>query len=295
MDHVFSFLARVAALVCVVAASGVAYAADGTNGTVDRMYVLECGESKTNDVSANWSPGVNVGMAWEFSDNCYLIQHGKNLLLWDSGMSDSIAAKAEGVSGAGGLLTMWVRKTLASQLQALGIAPTDITDIAFSHFHGDHVGNANLFTSATLYIQEPEYDAAFGPNAAKFNFMPPLYEKLRANPTVKLNGDHDVFGDGSVVILSTPGHTPGHQCLLVRLPKRGASGAIRRHGALPGQLDAPTRACAQLQPGAKRAVDGAHRRAARGRASAAVDQPRQGAERDHPEGPGGAALASVEF
>jgi N-acyl homoserine lactone hydrolase len=221
MDHVFSLLARVAALVCAVAASGVGYAADGTHGTVDRMYVLECGESKTNDVSANWSPGVNVGMAWEFSDNCYLIQHGKNLLLWDSGMSDSIAAKAEGVSGAGGLLTMWVRKTLASQLQALDIAPADITEIAFSHFHGDHVGNANLFTSATLYIQEPEYDAAFGPNSAKFNFTLPLYEKLRANPTVKLNGDHDVFGDGSVVILSTPGHTPGHQCLLVRLPNRG--------------------------------------------------------------------------
>ena len=221
MDHVFSFLMRVAALACAVAASGEVYAADGTKGTVDRMYVLECGESKTNDVSANWSPGVNVGMAWEFSDNCYLIQHGNNLLLWDSGMSDSIAAKTEGVSGAGGLLTMWVRKTLASQLQALGIAPTDITEIAFSHFHGDHVGNANLFTSATLYIQEPEYDAAFGPNAAKFNFAPPLYEKLRANPTVKLNGDHDVFGDGSVIILSTPGHTPGHQCLLVRLPNRG--------------------------------------------------------------------------
>ncbi len=221
MDHVFSFLMRVAALACAVAVSGEVYAADGTKGTVDRMYVLECGESKTNDVSANWSPGVNVGMAWEFSDNCYLIQHGNNLLLWDSGMSDSIAAKTEGVSGAGGLLTMWVRKTLASQLQALGIAPTDITEIAFSHFHGDHVGNANLFTSATLYIQEPEYDAAFGPNAAKFNFAPPLYEKLRANPTVKLNGDHDVFGDGSVIILSTPGHTPGHQCLLVRLPNRG--------------------------------------------------------------------------
>jgi N-acyl homoserine lactone hydrolase len=184
--------------------------------------VLECGQSKTNDVSANWSPGVNVGMAWEFSDNCYLIQHGNSLFLWDSGMSDAIAAKPEGISGAGGLLTMWVRKTLASQLQAAGVAPADITDIAFSHFHGDHVGNANLFTSATLYIQEPEYDAAFGPNAAKFGFMLPLYEKLKSNPTVKLSGDHDVFGDGSVVILSTPGHTPGHQCLLVRLPQRGA-------------------------------------------------------------------------
>jgi len=190
--------------------------------TVDRMYVLECGESMTKDVSANWSPGVDVGVAREFSDNCYLIQHGDRLLLWDSGMSDAIAAKPEGVTAANGLLTLWVRKPLASQLQQLGIAPGEITDIAFSHFHSDHVGNANLFTAAKLYIQEAEYDAAFGPDAAKFNFAPALYEKLRSNPTVKLNGDHDVFGDGSVVILSTPGHTPGHQCLLVRLPKRGA-------------------------------------------------------------------------
>jgi glyoxylase-like metal-dependent hydrolase (beta-lactamase superfamily II) len=204
------------------AVAGGADTAAAASATVDRMYVLECGESMTKDVSANWSPGVDVGVAREFSDNCYLIQHGDRLLLWDSGMSDAIAAKPEGVTAANGLLTLWVRKPLASQLQQLGIAPSAVTDIAFSHFHSDHVGNANLFTSAKLYIQEPEYDAAFGPDAAKFNFAPALYEKLRSNPTVKLNGDHDVFGDGSVVILSTPGHTPGHQCLLVRLPKRGA-------------------------------------------------------------------------
>jgi glyoxylase-like metal-dependent hydrolase (beta-lactamase superfamily II) len=136
-------------------------------------------------------------------------------------MSDSIAAKPEGVTAAGGLLTLWVRKPLASQLEALGVSPTAVTDIAFSHFHADHAGNANLFTSARLYIQEPEHDAAFGADPAKFGFNPALYGKLKDNPAVKLNGDYDVFGDGSVVIVSTPGHTPGHQCLLVRLPNRG--------------------------------------------------------------------------
>ena len=221
MNRLFSFV-RSLALAGAIAASCTAHGADAAQATVDRMYVLQCGESKTNDVSANWSPGVNVGMAWEFSDNCYLIRHGNSLFLWDSGMSDSIAAKPEGVTAASGLLTMWVRKTLASQLQALGIAPGDVTDVAFSHFHSDHVGNANLFTSAKLYIQEPEYEAAFGPNASKFNFNPAVYEKLRSNPTVKLHGDYDVFGDGSVLIVSTPGHTPGHQSLLVRLPNRGA-------------------------------------------------------------------------
>jgi len=191
-------------------------------GTVERMYVLYCGESTTKDVSANWSPGVNVGVARDFSDNCYLIKHANGWLLWDSGMSDSIAAMPEGMTAASGLLTLYVKKTLASQLEALGVAPTDVSRVAFSHFHSDHVGNANLFTAATLYIQQPEYDAAFGPDAAKFGFAPKYYDKLAGNKTVKLNGDYDVFGDGSVMIISTPGHTPGHQCLLVHLPKTGA-------------------------------------------------------------------------
>jgi glyoxylase-like metal-dependent hydrolase (beta-lactamase superfamily II) len=164
---------------------------------------------------------VDVGVSREFSDNCYLIVRGDRLFLWDTGMSDAIAEKPEGVTAAGGLLTLWVRKTLASQLAALGISPDRVTDLALSHFHSDHAGNANLFTSATLYIQRPEYDAAFGENAARFGFNPVLYGKLKDNPMVTLDGDHDVFGDGSVVILSTPGHTPGHQCLLVRLPNRG--------------------------------------------------------------------------
>lgn len=188
---------------------------------VDRMYVLECGESRTSDVS-NWSPGVNVGVAREFSDNCYLIRHGKYWLLWDSGMSDAIADKPDGVVAGGGILTLYVRRTLQSQLVELGIAPTDVTHVAFSHFHSDHVGNANLFTAATVLVQRAEYDAAFGPDPAKYGFNPTLYGKLKDNPTTKLEGDHDVFGDGSVMIIATPGHTPGHQSLLVRLPQQGA-------------------------------------------------------------------------
>ena len=188
---------------------------------VERMYVLYCGESTTKDVSANWSPGVNVGVARDFSDNCYLIKHAKGWLLWDSGMSDTIAGMPEGMTAASGLLTLYVKKTLAAQLAQIGVAPADIARVAFSHFHSDHVGNANLFSAAKVYVQEPEYEAAFGPDAAKFGFSPKLYDKLAAADVVKLKGDHDVFGDGSVLIISTPGHTPGHQSLLVRLPKTG--------------------------------------------------------------------------
>lgn len=199
----------------------VAWGATAHAAGFERMYVLDCGESETKDVSANWSPGVNVGQSRLFSDNCYLIKHEKGWLLWDSGIPDAVAEKPEGVSVANGLLVLKVTRTLQAQLQELDLTPDKVTHVAFSHFHGDHVGNANLFTAATLYIQYPEYEGAFGAEPAKFGFNPATYEKLRANPVVKLSGDHDVFGDGSVVILSTPGHTPGHQSLLVRMPQSG--------------------------------------------------------------------------
>jgi N-acyl homoserine lactone hydrolase len=188
-------------------------------GGVQRLYVLYCGEAHIPDVSP-WSPGFNIGQPAVFSDNCYLIQHGKDWMLWDSGYPDALAATPEGVVGP---RSRAIRtRTLASQLAQIGVAPSQVTYLAFSHTHGDHVGNGNLFTAATLYIQQAEYDAAFGPEPGKYGFVPATYEKLRTNPTVKLQGDFDVFGDGSVKILSTPGHTPGHQSLLVHLPKTGA-------------------------------------------------------------------------
>jgi glyoxylase-like metal-dependent hydrolase (beta-lactamase superfamily II) len=209
-------LAAMAAL-----AVGCTQMAEKSPAGIQRMYVFNCGESRTTDVS-RWSPGVNVGQPWEFSNNCYLIRHAKGLMLWDSGLSDAIASMPDGLVALGGALQMRMPKTLAAQLTEVGVKTTDVTVIAFSHFHPDHAGNANLFPAATLYIQETEYEAVFGPTPQKFGFQPATYEKLRANPVVKLKGDQDVFGDGSVVILSTPGHTPGHQSLLVRLPKTGA-------------------------------------------------------------------------
>ena len=198
---------------------------------VQRLYVLYCGEARIPDISP-WSPGVNVGQAAVFSDNCYLIRHGKDWMLWDSGYADALADTPGGVAGVRGSRALR-SKTLVSQLAEIGVAPAQISYLAFSHTHADHVGNANLFTAATLYIQQAEYEAAFGAVPARFGFVPAGYEKLRASPVVKLSGDYDVFGDGSVKILSTPGHTPGHQSLLVHLPKTGAivlSGDVAHFG-----------------------------------------------------------------
>jgi len=208
------------ALVAATLAAACAHQDAAQKATVQRLYVLNCGESTTTDIS-RWSPGVNVGQKGEFGNNCYLIKHAKGWMLWDTGFSDSVAAMPDGLVAAGGALRAKLPQTLASQLAVVGVKTAEISYIAFSHFHPDHSGNANMFTSATLYIQETEYDAIFGPTPQKFGFNPANYDKLRGNPVVKLKGDYDVFGDGSVVILSTPGHTPGHQSLLVRLQKTG--------------------------------------------------------------------------
>jgi N-acyl homoserine lactone hydrolase len=189
-------------------------------GKVERMYVIDCGENHVKDLS-RWTPGANAGTAHVFSDHCYLIKHAKGWMLWDSGNADRLAALPNGLTAPNGLVTAYMKKPLAESLKEIGVAPADIRYFAMSHSHGDHSGNANLFHAATLYMQEAEYDAVFGPEPQKFNFIAANFEQLRNSRVVKLNGDHDVFGDGSVLIKSAPGHTPGHQVLVVRLPRTG--------------------------------------------------------------------------
>jgi len=169
---------------------------------------MDCGHNAATDQS-RWSPGVNVGKPIELSDNCYLIRHGAEWLLWDTGYPDAVAEKP--VSTPVGTATR--AKTLAAQLAEIGLKPSDVRFVAVSHTHGDHVGNVDMFPESTLLIQKAELDWAFAPDK-----RPPFKAE---RPIRKLDGDLDVFGDGSVTIISTPGHTPGHQSLLVHLPKTG--------------------------------------------------------------------------
>jgi N-acyl homoserine lactone hydrolase len=196
-----------AAVLLVAAAAGCTTPAS-RGATADRMYVMDCGNNAALDQS-RWSPGVNVGKPIELSDNCYLIQHGAQWLLWDTGYPDAIIDKPV-ITPVG---TATRSKTLAAQLAEIGVKPTDIQWVAVSHTHGDHVGNVDLFPGATLLIQKAELDWAFAPG------KPAPFQRER--PIRPLEGDLDVFGDGSVTLLSTPGHTPGHQSLLVRLPRTG--------------------------------------------------------------------------
>ena len=204
------FALAVAALVL----SGHAALAQSEKTGVEKLYVLNCGEGTAGDIS-RWTPGLNEGKSMDFVDSCYLIKHSsKGWFLWDTGIADAVAAMPNGLAPADPKAVTWRRpKTLAAQLEQLGLKPDDVKAMAVSHTHPDHSGNVELFPQATLYVQKAEYDWP-GPNNEP-RFKP-------SHPVEQLTGDKDVFGDGSVTILSTPGHTPGHQSLLVKLPKTGA-------------------------------------------------------------------------
>jgi N-acyl homoserine lactone hydrolase len=178
------------------------------SATTDRLYAMDCGHNAALDES-RWTPGLNVGKPIDLSDNCYLIRHGAQWLMWDTGYADAIADKP--LTSPVGTATR--RKTLAAQLAEIDVKPTDIQWVAVSHTHPDHVGNVDMFPRATLLIQKAELDWAFA--AGK----PAPFQRDRAIHAVE--GDLDVFGDGSVTLLSTPGHTPGHQSLFLKLPKTG--------------------------------------------------------------------------
>ena len=126
----------------LAAATGLPAAAQGT---ADRLYVMDCGHNAATDQS-RWSPGVNVGKPIELSDNCYLIRHGADWLLWDTGYPDAVAEKP--LTSPIGTATR--AKTLAAQLAEVGVKPSDIRYVAVSHTHGDHVGNVDLFPAATV-------------------------------------------------------------------------------------------------------------------------------------------------
>ena len=171
---------------------------------VERLYVIDCGDRTVTDLSP-WTPGLNVGRPGDFVDTCYLLRHGGEWMVWDTGIADAVFAAPSKESNA------WHRDTtLVSELAKLGVAPADVKYVAVSHSHPDHIGNVELFPKATLLVQKAEYEWPNQDGSVRF---------LPSHPVKKLEGDYDVFGDGTVMLIATPGHTPGHQSLLVKLPR----------------------------------------------------------------------------
>jgi glyoxylase-like metal-dependent hydrolase (beta-lactamase superfamily II) len=193
-------------------------------GFADKLYRLDGGHSLANDESV-WTPGENVGKSIEFSSTCWLIQRGKEWLLWDTGVPESALNDPKGWSTLPKLIVYHLDKTITAQLAEIGLKAADITYVAVSHTHGDHIGNMGLFQNSTVLMQRAEYtwiSSPDGPND-NVNQLKALARKLLGTPKHLrlLDGDTDVFGDGSVMLVSTPGHTPGSQSLLVHLKNSG--------------------------------------------------------------------------
>lgn len=174
-----------------------------------RLYTLDCGHAEMVDMAPFSDTGEYDGKSGGLAVPCFLIRHPKGTLLWDTGLNDKFIG--DGV---------YRQVTLAEQLKKLGLELSDVTYVAFSHFHADHTGNANLFGSSTWIINKAELNWALS-NPTPFGVDTTTFSDYKTAKTEMIGGDHDVFGDGSVRILKAPGHTPGHGVLEIQLKKSG--------------------------------------------------------------------------
>jgi N-acyl homoserine lactone hydrolase len=183
-----------------------------------RVYLFDCGLIQGEQPTGYGLKNEDVKNT-DMVVPCYLIVHPKGTLMWDVGLiPDSEFKGDQPVTHSDGGETISSPKPLLPQLAALGYRPQNITYVAFSHYHFDHTANASAFAGCTWLVHAAERDAMFAASPKH----QAAYSQLRTSKTVILpNSDYDVFGDGSVVIKYTPGHTPGHQVLALKLPKTG--------------------------------------------------------------------------
>ncbi|HSX84876.1 MAG TPA: N-acyl homoserine lactonase family protein [Cellvibrio sp.] len=199
---------------------GVQAAAETPKTVLDtvRLYAMDCGTIMLEARAMHWfedtdayikTPGI-------MSVPCFLIRHPHGDLLWDVGLGDKFVG--QGVVDLGDSFSAKVEHTLVAQLQVLQLTAQDIEFVAFSHHHFDHTGNAALFTDASYLINRKEMEWSqhepFGVDVKTLAF-------INDENTQLIERDHDLFGDGSVRILRAPGHTPGHQILMLKLANTG--------------------------------------------------------------------------
>jgi N-acyl homoserine lactone hydrolase len=181
-----------------------------------RLYVFDCGHLKSGNPDPLLQRGITTT---DMSVAAFLIVHPRGTLLWDSGVIPDELIQPGGTTEA----RATVKTTIKGQLAEIGYKPSDITYLALSHNHYDHSANANEFAGSTWLVQRPERAAMFPDTPpATPNNAAARFSALKNSKTMILDGDYDVFGDGTVVVISTPGHTPGHQSLFVKLKKTGA-------------------------------------------------------------------------
>jgi N-acyl homoserine lactone hydrolase len=204
------------------------------------LWRLDCGEFDFADFNAFFSdtseypPGPK-----HLVGSCYLIRHADHYMLWDTGIPGGIVGHP--------LQTPVLRATLSSrivdQLARIAIRPEQVSVMGISHYHFDHVGQAADFRQARLIMGAGDLEVLRGAAPQVRDMAQALQPWLQGGGTVtEARGDVDVFEDGRVVMLSLPGHTPGHYGLLVRLASGPvllsgdtwhASEQVARHGVPP--------------------------------------------------------------
>jgi len=220
-----------AALFVLLVPAGARAGASSSSRTVPdllRLYVLDCGAIHVAD-TARYELQRDEVETSELSVACFLVVHPKKgALIWDVGaVPDSEWRPTEGTFvhqlslPDGQIRDITLTRPLGAQLAAIGYPPSKIRYIALSHYHYDHTANANSFANSTWLVRRVERDAMFA-TAAPGTTRPDTYAQLKSAKTILIETDQfDVFGDSSVVIKFAPGHTPGHQMLLLRLKHTG--------------------------------------------------------------------------
>ena len=182
-----------------------------------RLWRLDCGQLWIANLDDMSDTRAYVGRSKQLAASCYLIRHGESYLLWDTGLPRTALGKplSRGDSDSESLSV-----TIVDQLAKIGVRPAQVKFLGISHFHFDHLGQAAEFPHATLLMGEDDLDllARPGQEERAKRLAPWLQGGARIH---RVNRDHDVFGDGTVVMLDLPGHTPGHHGLMVQLAKAG--------------------------------------------------------------------------
>ena len=176
-----------------------------------KLYQLVGGSILVKKLEVFSQDTTYTGQQKQFTDAYYVISHPKGNLMWDAGLPEQLVTP-EPYDEPSGVYRIQRPDSLASQLKSIGFTIDDITHFAMSHSHFDHTGHANYLKDATLLIQENEYNANLGDTLQQKNAAMSELKNVK-----KLNGDYDVFGDGTVLIKYMPGHTIGHQVLYVEV------------------------------------------------------------------------------
>lgn len=205
----------------LAALSGMALTAQSTPpapaaGTL-KLWRLDCGAVQVNTLDAFSDTFAYPGQSKRLAASCYLIKHGDRYMLWDAGLPAALKGAATDPKPA---MSPTLAATLPEQLAKIGVAPAAISILGISHYHFDHIGQAPSFPAATLMIGKRDFDALKA-GAPGVDGAPLAHWLTGGGKTEPVMGDKDVFGDGSVVMLDLPGHTPGHHALLVNLPRTG--------------------------------------------------------------------------